>query len=269
MSLHRARDGTQLHLDDAGGTGLPVVFQHGLCGDAGQTREAFPADPRFRRLTLEMRGHGASQAGDPAAFSIAGFTQDLAGAIEAMGAGPLVVGGISMGAAIALRLAVTRPDLVRGLVLARPAWIVACAPENMAPNAEVGALLAAHAPEEARRRFAAGETAARLGSTAPDNLASLESFFRREPIAVTAALLTAISADGPGVDATDLARLSLPVLVIGHERDAVHPIGHAEALAKMIPGARLAIVTPKASDKAAYLHDIHRALSAFLEGLPS
>ncbi|KQT54550.1 alpha/beta hydrolase [Aureimonas sp. Leaf454] len=266
MTMVASPDGTRLHLDDAGGQGLPVVFQHGLCGDAGQTREAFPSDPRFRRLTLEMRGHGLSEPGDPERLSIATFTGDLAHAIEEQGLGPLVVGGISMGAAIALRLAAKRPDLVSGLVLVRPAWIVADAPTNMAPNAEVGALLSAHEPDDARAIFDAGETAARLAATAPDNLASLRGFFSRRPVAVTSTLLSRISADGPGVDETDLARLAVPTLVIGHERDAVHPLGHAEALAKLIPHARLATITPKATDKTAYLRDVHRALGAFLEG---
>ncbi|KQT84072.1 alpha/beta hydrolase [Aurantimonas sp. Leaf443] len=267
--LHVSKaDGARLVLDDAGGDGAPVFFQHGLCGDAGQTREAFPADPAFRRLTLEMPGHGGSQAGDPAHYSIARFTQDLADAIEALGAGSVAVGGISMGAAIALRLAVTRPDLVRGLVLARPAWVTAAAPDNMAPNAEVGALLATRSPEAARAAFLEGDTARRLAEEAPDNLASLKGFFSREPIAVTAALLRSISADGPGVTDAQIAALSLPVLVIGHARDAVHPLAHAQALAAAIPGARLARITPKAVDKAAYVSDIHEALGAFLKDLP-
>jgi pimeloyl-ACP methyl ester carboxylesterase len=260
------RDGLSLHLDDAGGDGLPVFFQHGLCGDVSQTREAFRADRRFRRLTLEMRGHGRSQAGDPSRFSIPVFTDDLAAAIEAEGRGPLVVGGISMGAAIALRLAVTRPDLVRGLVIARPAWVTAAAPDNMEPNAEVGRLLASHPPAEALALFIAGATARRLEAEAPDNLASLRGFFSREPLAVTAALLTAISADGPRVVDDEVRALRLPTLVIAHDRDAIHPHAHAVALAGLIPGARLVTVTPKAVDKPAYLADVHDALTAFLGG---
>src|SRR6266481_8331263 len=54
-----------LHVDDAGGEGLPVIFQHGLCGDARQTIEAFPQDPRFRRITIEARGHGGSEPAIP------------------------------------------------------------------------------------------------------------------------------------------------------------------------------------------------------------
>src|ERR1700722_16957901 len=72
-----------LNVDDAGGKGLPVIFQHGLCGDARQTIEAFPPDPRFRRITIEARGHGGSEAGDPTLFSVRTFASDVAAFIDA------------------------------------------------------------------------------------------------------------------------------------------------------------------------------------------
>ncbi len=74
-----------LNVEDAGGAGVPVIFQHGLCGDAQQTIEAFPLDPRFRRMTLEARGHGGSEAGDPDLFSIRTFAADIVAFIETYG----------------------------------------------------------------------------------------------------------------------------------------------------------------------------------------
>jgi pimeloyl-ACP methyl ester carboxylesterase len=261
------RDGAALHLDDAGGDGAPVAFLHGLCGDAGQTAEVFPPRADFRRLTLEARGHGGSEPGPLDRLSIATFAADVAALIEARGLAPAVVGGISMGAAIALRLAVERPDLVRGLILARPAWVTDKAPANMRPNAEVGALLAALPPAQARAAFLAGETARRLASEAPDNLASLVGFFDRAPRDVTAALLQGIATDGPGVSEGDLKAIATPTLVIGHRDDAVHPLAHAAALAALIPGTRLVEITPKARDRYRYLSDFRNALSRFLDEL--
>lgn len=261
-------DGVRLCLDDSGGAGAPVLFQHGLCGDAGQTREAFPATPSLRRLTLEMRGHGRSEPGALSRLSIATFTDDLILAIERLGAGPVAVGGISMGAAIALRLAVIRPDLVRALVLVRPAWVLERAPRNMRPNAEVGELIAAHGGEAGREMFEAGGTARRLAEEAPDNLASLRGFFRREPLPVTSALLRSISVDGPGVAPEAVARLRVPALVLGCKQDVIHPLAHAESLAGLVPGARLAEITPKGSDRARSIADLHQALSRFLLELP-
>lgn len=259
-------DGTVLNIDTAG-EGMPVVFLHGLCGDAGQTAEAFPPEPGFRRITIEARGHGRSQPGALETLSIETFANDVAAYIEANLEAPVVLGGISMGAAISLRLAARRPDLVRALVLARPAWLTASAPDNMAPNAEVGHLLAHLPPPAAKAAFLRGPVGQRLAAEAPDNLASLSGFFAREPVEITAALLSAISKDGPGVTEADLARIAVPTLVLGHERDLIHPIAHARALAEKIPAARFIQITPKAEDKARYVADFHHAMRTFLKDL--
>ncbi len=245
------------------GQGSPMLFQHGLCGDARQPVDVFPLDG-FRCITVECRGHGGSEAGDPEVFGIETFADDIAATLDGLQAGPLPVGGISMGAAIALRLAVTRPDLVSALVLARPAWISARGPENMRPNAEVGALLLQHDAAEARRIFEASRTAARLSVEGPDNLASLRGFFARTPLLVTAALLTRISKDGPGVTQEQVASLTVPTLVIGHERDIVHPIAMARELAALIARSRLSIIPPKADDPEGYRTAFRASLRTFL-----
>jgi pimeloyl-ACP methyl ester carboxylesterase len=257
-------DGVALNVADSGAGDLLVVLQHGLCGDAMQTAEVFPDDPRFRRVTVECRGHGASEAGDPARFSIATFTSDLAALIESCGLAPLVVGGISMGAAIALRLAVQRPELVCGLVLARPAWVVSAAPSNMKPNVEIGQLLNTYGSDEARRLFLAGETARLLAEDAPDNLASLTALFSRTPHALTAALLQAIASDGPGVSEVEARRIAAPSLIIGTKQDVIHPFVHAETLASLIPHSRLIEITPKSKDRPQYVQDFRAALADFL-----
>eukprot|EP01037_Dinobryon_pediforme_P014082 gene14082-14201_t len=264
-----APDGTVLNIESAGDTGVPVIFQHGLCGDARQTAEVFPPDSRFRRMTIEARGHGASAAGDLSQLSIATFADDIIAYIDANHLAPVVVGGISMGAAIALRLAVHRPDLVRGLILARPAWVLDAAPDNMKPNAEVGALLATLSQAEARKKFMTSATADDLAAHAPDNLASLQGFFSREPQAVTAALLQAISADGPDVSESEVRALTVPTLVIGHERDSVHPLSHAKLLAAMISGARFVEIAPKAEDKTRRVFKMTHLAANWVETLPS
>ena len=170
-----------------------------------------------------------------------------------------------MGAAIALRVAVTRPELVKGLILARPAWVDQPAPANMAPNLEAGQLLREHDPDAALRAFDRSDTARRLAGVAPDNLASLRGFFARQPIAVTAALLLAIAADGPGVSRASIAAINIPTLVIGHGRDAIHPLAMARELAGLIPGARFAEITAKAENVAGYRQDFEAALAGFLK----
>ena len=244
------------------GDGPIVVLQHGLCGDIGQPQEVFPQGRGYAFAALNCRGHGASPVGDPAALTIAHFTDDLAQMIDLLPSVPVAVGGISMGAAMALRLAVTRPDLVQALILSRPAWVVSDAPVTMQPNAVVGRML-----DQGLAAFEATEIAQRLSVEAPDNLASLRGFFDRAPQQVTAALLTRIAADGPGVTEADLGKLRVPTLVLGCTEDHIHPFAYAEALARLIPGARLVEVPPKGRNRAAHVAACQNAILEFLEGL--
>lgn len=251
------------------GEGRPMLFQHGLCGDASQPADIFPINCGWRCQTMESRGHGHSDAGSPEEFSIATFAEDVASLIEAQELAPVVLGGISMGAAIALRLAVLRPELVRALVLARPAWIDENAPRNMQPYALVGELLGRHPPDEARKQFESSETARELGREAPDNLSSLLSFFSRQPIATTRELLCRISADGPGTLRNQIAAVRVPTLVLGNARDCAHPLAIARELSAMIPHARMVEVTSKSESRERYRDDCRAALSAFLKEIDS
>lgn len=260
------RDGLRLSVVRTD-SGRPMIFQHGLCGDAAQPAQVFPTGIGWQAVTLECRGHGASEAGPPEAFTLAGFADDLAALIEAEGLAPLPLAGISMGAALALRLAATRPELVSALLLARPAWLDAPAPANLAPNRAVGALLRAHPPAEARARFEASPLAASLAAHAPDNLASLRGFFDRASATTTAELLARLSADGPGVTRDQIAAIRVPTLVLATARDAIHPLALARATAAAIPGARFAEIAARARDPEAYRRDFRAAVAAFLRSL--
>lgn len=260
-------NGLSLAVSDSQGAGKPVVFQHGLGGDARQTVEVFPQTPAFRRITLECRGHGQSDPGELSALSLATFAGDVEAFVDERFDEPVILGGISMGAALALQIAVRCPQRVAALIVARPAWTVTAAPVNMQPYAMVGKLLSDYEPDRARTIFEESDIARRLAVEAPDNLASLRSFFTRPPQAVTAALLTSIAGDGPGVDWQNIERITVPTLVIGHGRDACHPFTHAVELSQRISTATLVQITAKADDRARYLSDFRSALLEFLRGL--
>ena len=259
MSWHEIeRSGARLAGVDEG-EGRAVIFQHGLGGDEAQVRAHFPGEG-FRRLTLECRAQGRSEPGDPAEFSIANFANDVIAFADSRGVERFAVGGISMGAAIAFRIAAHHPARVTALVLARPAWAFDKAPENMQPLAEVAAQLD-HGSKEAFEKSTLGQ---RLAVEAPDNLASMLGFFDRADLATTAKLLKAIAADGPGVTKAQAATINVPVLVIGNGLDLVHPVPLAQTLAAEIPGARYIEIAPKSLDKAVHAEEFKAAVRQFL-----
>ncbi|WFS04396.1 alpha/beta fold hydrolase [Rhizobium tumorigenes] len=261
--VYLTRDDAELAVFDFG-NGMPVLFQHGLGGSDAQVAQAFPDGGGFRRLTVECRGHGSSSLGSRRPFSIAMFAEDVLAAADRCGIERLAVGGISMGAAIALHLAHFHKDRIAALVLVRPAWTFDAAPENMAPIRTVGKLILAHPIEQARDLFVASETGAELERDAPDNFASLLGYFDRPNAAAFAKVLVDIASDGPDVTKASAAALDVPTLVIGNRQDAIHPLSSAETLAATIPGAAFLEVAAKAADKARHFAETQSAISQFL-----
>jgi pimeloyl-ACP methyl ester carboxylesterase len=261
MSWHEIiRGGAKLSGVDTG-EGRAVIFQHGLGGDEAQVSAHFP-ETGFRRLTLDCRAQGRSEASDPSQFSIQTFADDVLAFADSRSVQRFSVGGISMGAAIALNIAVNHPNRVTALILARPAWAWEKGPENMQPLAEVAAYLVGGGKEA----FEKSDLGQRLAIEAPDNLASMLGFFDRPDLATTARLLSAIAADGPGVSREQAAAIKVPTLVIGNGLDLVHPMPLAQMLARQIPGAQYVEIAPKSLDKAVHAQEFKEAVRKFLSG---
>jgi pimeloyl-ACP methyl ester carboxylesterase len=259
------RDGCRISYVDEG-DGLPVLWQHGLGATQAQAAEVFPEAPRLRRITMECRGHGHSELGAPAALSIRQFADDAIALLDLVGVKRAVVGGISLGASIALRLAVHHPARVSAQVLARPAWISDAAPERLAIYRDVAELLEQHGAEQGLERLLMSARYLLVLNESPDNAASLRSFFQRENPASTVALLSRIPAQGPDVTREQMSRLALPSLVIASEQDYVHPVAMAREMTAAIPGAKLEIVPSKSAHREAYVQRFRSALGAFLAG---
>lgn len=261
---------------DAARDDRPVfVFQHGLGGDAAQTQALVPPDSRFRVATLECAGHGARSHG-ASVPSIAGFADDVAAfvarEIAADPALPWVLGGVSMGAAIALRLA-CQPDVGIGrkpaaLVLVRPAWAFASAPANLAVFLDVADAMRRHGTSRGATVFAETAAYAALCAGSPDNARSLSLQFERPQAvadpAATAALLHAIACDGPGVAPERAQAMVLPALVIGCEDDLVHPIEIARELAGTLPNAQFVEVVSKSRQTERHAEQVTATIDRFL-----
>lgn len=266
MSVHSPMllEGVQLASYSNGSGELPVVFQHGLCGDHQQVDAVFPQDIICQRVTLECRGHGRSEAGSPEHFSIATFANDVAGMAARVGFNRFVAGGISMGAAISLHLAVKHPELVSGLILGRPAWVCDNSPDNMRFMARIGELLSIMNGDDARAAFLEEPDVAELSKASPDNFMGLLAFFDRQPRHVTSELLKRISDDGPGVTEDELAQINVPTLIVGTQDDVIHPMSYAVQLATLIPNAEFVEITSKSNDLNAYTAEFQTVISRFL-----
>jgi pimeloyl-ACP methyl ester carboxylesterase len=261
----RTEDGCLLAYEEVG-EGMPILWQHGLGADRNQPAEVFPAISGIRRLTLECRGHGDSELGDTSRLSIATFAADAVALLDHLGIRQAIAGGISLGAALSMRLAALHSNRVAGLILARPAWVVGPS-TTMAPYLEIAALLRDFGACEGALRFEASAALAAVAAVSPDNAASLRSFFSQPNPANTIALLSTIPSDSPGIDAETIAMIRVPTLIIGTDQDFVHPLAYAERLQQILPHATLQRITSKSINKDQYRLDFRDALSRFLIGM--
>lgn len=95
------------------------VLVHGFTGSSHDFALEVDALATQRRVVmLDQRGHGhSSKAGALDGYTIEQLVTDLAAFLEAVGDGPVDLLGHSMGGRVALGLVLSRPDLVRSLIL--------------------------------------------------------------------------------------------------------------------------------------------------------
>ena len=99
------------------GDGSPLLMIHGLGSSADDwafQREEFSG--QYRLILPDLRGSGRSSK-PPGPYSIAQFAADLWALIDMLGHDRIDVLGFSLGGAVALEMALTRPERVHRLIL--------------------------------------------------------------------------------------------------------------------------------------------------------
>ncbi|MEA2609343.1 MAG: hypothetical protein QOJ75_1586 [Chloroflexota bacterium] len=122
-----------LHVDDGGAGGLPVVFVHSFGGSTRQWAAQLEHLRRARRaIAFDLRGHGQSAAPRDGDYSVESMAADVGAVVNALDITKVVLVGHGLGAKAALEFAGSDPDRVAGLLLvAAPAPIPAEQAEPM------------------------------------------------------------------------------------------------------------------------------------------
>ena len=110
-------NGAGIYYEDAGSGPETIVFAHGLlCNTHLFDHQVAALKDRYRCIAFDFRGQGQSEV-TKTGYDMDTLTEDAAGLIRALNAGPCHFLGLSMGGFVAMRLALRHPELVRSLML--------------------------------------------------------------------------------------------------------------------------------------------------------
>jgi len=208
------------------GDGAPLVLLHGgmLTIDLNFGGLIPTLAGRHRVIGVELQGHGRTADIDRP-ITPAALASDVVGMLDELGIDRAHVFGHSMGAAVALELAVSHGGRVRSVVAAS----VSVRPEGMHEDLRDPAKMATSTRLPTQQDFADFSEAYRRLSPHPEHF---EEFLSS---------LSKSNADLQGWSDEQLAGISCPTLLVQGDRDFT-TIEHGGLMLELIPGAQLAVL---------------------------
>jgi pimeloyl-ACP methyl ester carboxylesterase len=192
------------------------VWAHQLGGLADVARVVAP----------DLPGHGRSHGDAPAAID--GSVETVRRLLDALGLAKAVVGGHSMGGAVAQAFALAHPDRVAGLLLVGTGARLKVLPSIF---------------EALQQDYPAGVRLVTDLAVSPAASAELKDSIYRLSVATPYRVTAADFGACDVFDAMDrLATITAPTLVVVGRDDRLTPPKYAEFLASRIAGARLAVI---------------------------
>lgn len=247
------------------GFGKPFLFQHGLGADSRQPFSLVKPPSGFRLLAFDFRAHGETKPlGDESKIGLASFADDAKALLDHLKIDKAIIGGISMGAAVAVNFALRFPERVMGLVLSRPAWLDGPRQRNVELFAKVAQLIRAYGPEVGAEKFKHTDEYFEVLGESTAGAASLLALFAYPRAAETVARLERLPRDAPYHATSELAAIKAPTLVLANRQDPIHPFNYGQILAKRIAGAEFKEITPKSQSLDKHNADTQSAISNFL-----
>jgi non-heme chloroperoxidase len=267
-------NGVQLHYSDRG-AGVPVIFVHGGLADYrewGPVAEALPDG--FRTVTYSRRHSFPNKNPRPSLdHRMIAEVDDLAALIETLELGPVHVVGASYGAFASLMFALRRPDLVRSVTAAEPPLL------HWLPDIEGGREAYDHFSDVVMRpsadAFASDDPVGALTVAVeyfagPNGMELIPKDFRDMLLANLDdwRAITTSPRIFPAVTRDQMAKISVPVLIISGEKTApVHRLVDPE-LARTIPGSRRIVIADGTHDMCSEQPaECAAAIGSFIDGL--
>ena len=199
----------QLHYIEQG-QGKPLIMLHGNGESCDYFEHQIPCfSKEYRVIALDTRGHGQSPRGEKP-FTIKQFAEDLHDFMDEKGIQKAILLGFSDGGNIALTFALKYPKRVEKMIVDGANLF----PSGVRPKYQW--------PIEIGYRIA-------------------KLFAKKSEKAKQNAEMLGLMVNEPQIDPSELARLTMPVLVVAGTKDMIKE-SHTKLIYKSLPNAQLNII---------------------------
>lgn len=229
---------------EVSGKGEPFVFLHGMGGSTKQIEGAYLPLEGVQLINLNQQGHGHSDA-DWNAYDFDHLAEDVLAILEKHQLEKVYLGGISMGAAVALNLAVRYPERVRGLLLIRNAWTIKPMSEKVRKAYED---LGMSLREKSIERFYETEGWKIVKEPSAYTRNAFVTPFTDEACLKYWEKYLILPEKTPVNDEKQLERLDMPVYILANRNDLCHPYERGIWLHEHIQGSFFAELPDKDTD---------------------
>ncbi len=228
-------DGVSMSYEVFGKGERTVIYLHGILLDSHLNHRLAEdlADGGYRVILLDLPGHGRSDKPHSIALHrMDSYARRVVRLLDELGIERAAVGGASLGADVALQLALFAPERLTAMLLempvleqAVPTALLLFAPVLFAASYAAPVLRAVMRLARRIPREKLGVVGAALGvlELDPEDIAAVLKGVVVGPVAPTV---------------SERVSITTPTLVIGHPSDRLHPLGDAARLAAQLPNAR-------------------------------
>jgi pimeloyl-ACP methyl ester carboxylesterase len=228
-------EGHRISYDSYGEGKRLLVLVHGLLMNRHMFDRLGPelAERGNRVVTVDVLGHGRSdRPEDLRLYSMPLFARQVVALLDHLEAEDAVIGGTSLGANIALEVAVRHSGRVRGLFIEMPVL-------DNALSAVAGLFTPVLLGLKFGRPFFEGLSLATRAIPRVHPLADLALDWVRQRPGPSQAVLEGLLLGETAPHREDRVKIEHPTLIVGHHSDPLHPFSDSGMLLEELPDARL------------------------------
>lgn len=246
------------------GTGVPFIFLHGLGASVLQITNMYEAVEGIQLICIDQRGHGQTKQ------KIADFTtsfvemgEDIISFANELHLDTFFLGGISMGAAVSLHVALAHCNRIRGLFMLRTAWINDCMGKDIKELFELVSYYLTR--ENGVDEFKQSKAYLKAENISLRSATSFVNFFA-DPLAKACPKKFGMLAnEQPFTCSEELKKLTFPVLLLSTKFDIIHPFENASYYKEYVPNITAYEITSKEINEQQHGRELNQYLSLFLK----